>query len=1222
MRLLIDLQGGQATNAERGIGRAASALTAAIARNPGGHDVHVLLNASFVEPAISLREQLADVVAPDHIHTIHTAAGADARSGSPFLADANALARETFIAELAPDAVLVTSVFEGFVDSATTTIHRHEHGIPVAAVLYDLIPHVHEGTYLADPAMRSWYRDRFADLSRADLLLAISEASRLDAEQHLPGVPVVTVPCATTADFGPRIVEPARERELRAGTGLRRPFLMYTGGIDPRKNIERLIEAFAALPASVRGSHQLAVVCAAEADARAALLAHAAEVGLVPGDVVLTGFVSDEDLRDLYALCAAFVFPSWYEGFGLPVLEAMTAGRAVIGSNVSSIPEIIGRDDALFDPFDVADISGRILQVLTDEDLRVDLERSGLERAALFNWDRSAALAIEALEAMTLRVEQPTQVIARPTMAYVSPVPPARSGVSDYSAELLPELAEHYRITVITDETSTDLALPVRSCAWLREHADEFDRVLYHFGNSEFHGHMFSLLADVPGAVVMHDFFLSGLVAHMDHGDDPGRWATELYRSHGYRVAQLRSNDVDGELVWRFPANLSPLQAAETVIVHSSHARALAAAWYGPHAADGWTVIPHLRHPMEVSPAARAAARARLGIAPDRFVVASFGMTGRTKLNHRLLAAFERSRVGTSPRGMLVFAGENQNDDYGAALLERVGRTGGRVRLTGRLDGPTFADYLLSADLAVQLRARSRGETSGAILDCFNGGVPVIANAHGATAELPSDALHLIGDAFSDSELRDAIDQLAADDDARRVLVANARRTIHEDRSPRHVAQLYADAIESGWGTTPTRRQLAKRLAGLPNGPTTDDELRAAAASTTATFAPRPRQPQLFVDISELVRLDAGTGIQRVTKNVLRELLLHPPSGVRVEPVYATATTPYRYARSFTASFLGIASSLGGDDVVEPCSGDTFLGLDLQPQVIPAHRSTYRTYRARGVQVQFVVYDLLPLLLPEHFAAGAAEGFRPWLEVVAESDGVVAISQSVADDVSRWVAANAPDQLDRLRITSFRLAAHHGVATAGFPADAPSVLASLAARPTFLMVGTLEPRKGHAVVLDAFESLWAADVDVNLVIVGKVGWMVDDLLSRLRGHAEAGQRLIVLEAITDEYLSSVYEFSSCLIAASFGEGFGLPLIEADFHNMPVIARDIPVFREVGGANTTYFSGGAADLSHAIRRWLHYGPHRRSAAVTSAPTTSWADSTRQLLAHLALPAPLT
>ena len=156
----------------------------------------------------------------------------------------------------------------------------------------------------------------------------------------------------------------------------------------------------------------------------------------------------------------------------------------------------------------------------------------------------------------------------------------------------------------------------------------------------------------------------------------------------------------------------------------------------------------------------------------------------------------------------------------------------------------------------------------------------------------------------------------------------------------------------------------------------------------------------------------------------------------------------------------------------------------------------------------------------------------------------------------------------------------------GLPDNATSILQKLRAGPTFLMVGTIEPRKGHQQTLAAFETLWAQGVRANLVIVGKPGWLVEDLVQCLRNHPELGAQLHWLESVSDEYLEVIYSASSCLIAASEGEGFGLPLIEAAQYHLPIIARDLPVFREITGAHAFYFNGlKPSDLSDALSVWL-------------------------------------
>ncbi|MEQ1517344.1 MAG: DUF4214 domain-containing protein [Usitatibacteraceae bacterium] len=175
------------------------------------------------------------------------------------------------------------------------------------------------------------------------------------------------------------------------------------------------------------------------------------------------------------------------------------------------------------------------------------------------------------------------------------------------------------------------------------------------------------------------------------------------------------------------------------------------------------------------------------------------------------------------------------------------------------------------------------------------------------------------------------------------------------------------------------------------------------------------------------------------------------------------------------------------------------------------------------------------------------------------------------------------------------------------------MLPLLRARPTFLLVGTLEPRKGHGQVLAAFDLLWKSGFVVNLALVGKQGWMVEALVANLRVHSSLGRQLFWLDATTDEFLEKIYTSATCLIAPSEGEGFGLPLVEAAHHKLPIIARDIPVFREVAGPHAYYFSGmEPAVLADAVKNWLALfssGQHPKS---DDLPTLTWEQSTAQLL----------
>ncbi|WP_377701866.1 glycosyltransferase family 4 protein [Pseudoduganella sp. UC29_71] len=386
--------------------------------------------------------------------------------------------------------------------------------------------------------------------------------------------------------------------------------------------------------------------------------------------------------------------------------------------------------------------------------------------------------------------------------------------------------------------------------------------------------------------------------------------------------------------------------------------------------------------------------------------------------------------------------------------------------------------------------------------------------------------------------------------------------------------------------------------------------------------AARAAQPrQLLVDLSVLVHQDDQTGVQRLVRRILQALRAAPPPGFRVVPVY-DAGSCYAYASGGEDG--GVPRPAAGADALQPLqvrAGDIFLGLDLCPDHVPGKRAVFDDLRRHGVAVYFVVYDLLPVTMPTMFSAGASPWFARWLDTVAGSaDGLLCISRAVADQLLDWLEQHPATNRGPLRIGHF----HPGAdldeapgATAPLSGEEQALLDKLQGSPALLMVGTLEPRKMHAEALDAFELLWhgAGEADAAapvLVIVGKQGWMTEQLAERLAQHHEQGKRLFWLRHASDAMLLALYRHSSALLAASSGEGFGLPLVEAARHGLPLIVRDIPVFREVCGSHAAYFSGGSAELAAALQDWLALRAAGRAPASAGMPYLSWAASAADLL----------
>jgi glycosyltransferase involved in cell wall biosynthesis len=1249
VRIVIDMQGAQSESRSRGIGRYSLALALAIARNAQHHELWLVLNGALGAAIEEIRTAFAGLVPRERIRVFDILApSAEIEARNSPRSRANELLREYFIAQIQPDAVLVTSLFEGFVDDAVVSVGRFMPGATTAVILYDLIPLLNPGAYLGTDAQRRYYDNKLASLREAGLLLAISDYSRQEALDALGLAPQQVVSISTAADacFVPAPVDEAQRAALQARFGLRGDFLMYApGGFDSRKNIDGLITAFGRLPAELRERYQLLIASKTGETERMAMEQHAQRCGLAKGELVFTGYVDDATLIALYRTCALFVFPSKHEGFGLPALEAMACGAPVIGSNTTSVPEVVGLEEALFDPHDPAAMSARIAAVLRDPALLARLRAHGRTQASRFSWDHSARRALDALEqrhgalAATVEPAAPSPA-GKPRIAFVSPLPPARTGIADYAVRVLPTLLPYFEIDLVVEQEAVSLpapldALPRRNAAWLRGHAGDYEHIVYQLGNSPFHSHMLALLAEHPGVVVLHDFYLSSALAYEQMtGAMPGVWSRALFSSHGYRALQLSRTEEGWEQAkHRYPSNREILQDASHVIVHSEFTRQLARQWYGPEAGEDWTLVPQPR----ALPAAqdRAAARAALGIAPDAFVVCNFGFVAATKHCLELVEAWVAAGLHRDPACELVFVGQNDGLDYGVQLSAaiRAANAGKRIRITGWIPDEHYLLYLQAADAGVQLRTGSRGETSATALDCLAYGLPTILNANGSMAEFPHDAVRMLPDRFGVGELAGALALLRSDKGERRRLRDAALAFVTAKNSPELCGMQYRQALaRAGARQSSGRRALYERLLDTPGIDFDDAVLHQCARSIARARDPlAPRQ--LLVDVTAIAQHDLKTGIERVVRSQLRELLLSD-TGLRVEPVYfrhEDGALRCRYARQYAAGLLGIEGALPtGDALVDVQAGDIYYSGDHSPHVTieAAREGLFAHWRMRGVEINFVVHDLLPVLRPEFFPPNANLIHGAWLAcIAAQAHRVIAISAAVADEFRDWLASTAPGQ--RMpHIASL----HHG-ADIGGPVRAPvqpgERVRQIAAQPSFLMVGTIEPRKGHLQALDAFELLWQAGVDVKLVVVGKEGWKglpeadrrtIPRIVERLRTHPELGRRLLWLTDVDDDELEQIYGASSCLLAPSEGEGFGLPLIEAARHGLPILARDLPVLREVGAAGADYFSGldGAA-LAGALRDWLARKEAGKLAPVSALRWMTWQDNVRQLLAILHPPA---
>lgn len=263
------------------------------------------------------------------------------------------------------------------------------------ATICDTIPYIYPqvSTALDRLIYRYWLPRAVRNL---DMVITISQQSKNDLEQYLkiPRSKTVVIPLAAGSKFrvmGEAEIAPALER-----AGVERPYLLYVGSVEPRKNLLRLLDAFQEL---LQWSQRwrLVIVGARNYWKSSPVAQKVEQLGL-QGQVIFTGYIPDEDLPALYNGADLFCFPSLYEGFGLPVLEAMACGVPVVTSNCSSLPEVAGDAAILVDPYNVAEITSAMRRVLEDTELAQWLRDKGQERARQFSWAKTAQETIAVYE--------------------------------------------------------------------------------------------------------------------------------------------------------------------------------------------------------------------------------------------------------------------------------------------------------------------------------------------------------------------------------------------------------------------------------------------------------------------------------------------------------------------------------------------------------------------------------------------------------------------------------------------------------------------------------------------------------------------------------------------------------------------------------------------------------------------------------------------------------
>ncbi|MGI8847296.1 MAG: glycosyltransferase [Candidatus Dormibacteria bacterium] len=750
-RLLLDLQASQSrAHAERGIARYVIDHAASLMRR--SDRVRGLLLNPFHHFPGHLPAQLLD---------------------SPLLQWSSA----TGLGQLQADGPLAFHMMSPFElpdpSTAVASTHLLRPEMPLIVTLYDLIPYLMRERYLRDQAIAKRYLQRLELVRGADLVLAISEATRQDAISALDMSPdrVVNISGGISELFGPAAVGVDTLAAVRALIpAIRGPYVFTVGGAEWRKNTERLIEAYGSLPAGLRSRYQLVITCALPDEWRRTWLTHAAAAGCDDGQVVITGRVEDSTLLRLYQGTSLFIFPSLYEGFGLPVAEAIACGAPAITSSVSSLPEILEHPAATFHPEDVEGMAGLLQRGLEDEEFGSELRGVARRRAPLFHWD---VVADRSLEGIALVIDETSPPSAhhshRPRLrvALATPLPPEPNGVASYSARLIPHLAEQMDLDVLYPEQGVqpDFRCPGVNClpiAGLGRYVNpySYDAVIFAIGNHPVHAATYEAMQSFPGIVWFHDVRLPHLYWHhaQRYGIDPRQAIrNQLNRYYRGRAADDAAAQWSVTYADRFGLNLTTelSQRARHVIVHNPLAERMLRLDQGPDVrCPPVTLVPLAAASIgSEGPVSR--------VSPP--VVGALGVLDERKSPTLLIDAIALIPAERRPHLIFVGPAEDWKRDWLLGHARDIGLGDGAVSVTGWVDDIAWHENIASLTCVVQLRAATNGESSASIRDALGSGVPVITNMLGAAEEFPEGSLVTLPPLLTSAALAAHIDTVCSD---------------------------------------------------------------------------------------------------------------------------------------------------------------------------------------------------------------------------------------------------------------------------------------------------------------------------------------------------------------------------------------------------------------------------------------------------------------------------
>ena len=654
--------------------------------------------------------------------------------------------------------------------------------------MFDLIPYVMPIKEWPD-FVKKEYQRRLDYLEKYDVYaLSISKATDMDYRKIV------------REDVNSRVTFLAANEKFLGAVPAKKEkdYVLFTGGFDYRKNIKKAVEAYSLALKKYKDSDiadsYFYIVCKCSEDQKNEMLS------LFDPDtaqrIKFTGYISDEELASMYAGARVFFFPSLYEGFGLPILEAMYAGAYVLSADNSSLPEVCGDLADFCNAEDVEDMALKLAESFDKAGRETEADRlKRIEYAKSFTWAKTAKATYEYFEEVCFEDSDEE----RYKIAIVTPWPAQKTGIASYSSNIFPYLKQYFDVDIYVDDPNKEVVnngeFEIYDIETLPEKADEYDEILYQIGNNtEFHKNAFKMLTEHKGMAEIHDFDLSQFFYRSFFlGGDKKLMRNALKLGYGHEALNYIDRIEDQLQFYDGKYKMSDSVAAysDSVIFHNK-----------------WSALECKSHckryvvPLacfdadEVDETSIQKMKEKINYSDSDFIIGMFGFINKNKRYEILVKAFKKLN---NKNAKLVFFGKDPNGEL-ASLLKKE-KIENKAVIMGYMDDDEYMAGLKMTDIVVNLRYPTMGESSATLCEALTMGKPTIVTGINQYLEFPDDVCWKLPCNPEKEEkevftLYRMLEELTASKDLRDAMGENAREYAKNVLSSKRIAEKYYHVIK------------------------------------------------------------------------------------------------------------------------------------------------------------------------------------------------------------------------------------------------------------------------------------------------------------------------------------------------------------------------------------------------------------------------------------------